>query len=56
MKPLKSARFRARLCPGIIVAGLVGLAVSGDLLVHATRFTAFYALTGAGFPLLVTPR
>ena len=52
MMPLKSARFRA-LGPGVIAAGL---AVSGDLLVHAARFTAFYALAGAGFPLPATPR
>jgi len=54
MKLLKSARFRACLGLGIIAAGLVGLAVSGDLLVHAARFTAFYALAGAGFALLAT--
>ncbi len=54
MKLLKSATFRAYLGLGIIAVGLVGLAVSGDLLVHAARFTAFYALAGAGFALLAT--
>ena len=54
MKLLKSAKFRAYLGLGIIAAGLVGLAFSGDLLVHAARFTAFYALAGAGFALLAT--
>ena len=54
MKLLKSAKPRAYLGLGIIAAGLVGLAVSGDLLVHATRFTAFYVLAGAGFALLAT--
>ena len=54
MKLLKSAKFRAYLGLGIIAAGLGGLAVSGDLLVHAARFTAFYALAGAGFALLAT--
>jgi hypothetical protein len=54
MKLMRSARFRAYLGLGIIAAGLVGLAVSSDLLVHAARFTAFYALAGAGFALLAT--
>jgi hypothetical protein len=54
MKLLKSATFRAYLGLAIVAAGLGGLAVSGDLLVHAARFTAFYALAGAGFALLAT--
>ncbi len=48
---LKSARFRAYLGLGVIAAGLVGLTVSCDLLVHAARFTVFYAPAGAGFAL-----
>ena len=54
MKLLKTPRFRAYLGLAIVAAGLVGLAVSGDLLVHAARFTAFYVLAGAGFALLAT--
>jgi hypothetical protein len=54
MKLLKSAKLRAYLGLGITAAGLVGLALSGDLLVHAARFTAFYVLAGAGFALLAT--
>jgi hypothetical protein len=54
MKLLKSPRLRAYLGLVILAAGLGGLAVSGDLLVHATRFTAFYVLAGAGFALLAT--
>ena len=54
MKLLKSPRFRAYLGLAVLAAGLCGLAVSGDLLVHATRFTAFYVLSGAGFALLAT--
>ena len=54
MKLLNSPRFRAYLGLAIVAAGLVGLAVSGDLLVHAARFTAFYVLAGAGFALLAT--
>jgi hypothetical protein len=47
---------RVRACLGLAVlaAGLVGLAVSGDLLVHAARFTVFYVVAGAGFALLAT--
>ena len=54
MKLLKTPRFRAYLGLAVVAAGLVGLAVSGDLLVHAARFTAFYVLAGAGFALLAT--
>ena len=54
MKLLKTPRFRAYLGLAVVAAGLVGLAVSGDLLVHAARFTAFYVLAGAGFALLAS--
>ena len=54
MKLLKTPRSRAYLGLAVLAAGLVGLALSGDLLVHATRFTAFYVLAGAGFTLLAT--
>ncbi len=54
MKLLKTPRSRAYLGLAVLAAGLVGLALSGDLLVHATWFTAFYVLAGAGFALLAT--
>ena len=54
MKLLTTPRFRAYLGLAVLAAGLGGLALSGDLLVHATRFTAFYVLAGAGFALLAT--
>ncbi len=54
MKLLKTPRFRAYLGLAVLAAGLAGLAVSGDLLVHAARFTAFYVLAGAGFALLAS--
>ncbi len=54
MTLLKTPRFRAFLGLAVLAAGLVGLALSGGLLVHATRFTAFYVLAGAGFALLAT--
>ena len=54
MKLLTTPRFRAYLGLAVLAAGLGGLALSGDLLVHATRFTAFYVLSGAGFALLAT--
>ena len=54
MKVLTTPRLRAYLGLVVIAAGICGLAVSGDLLVHATRFTAFYVLAGAGFALLAT--
>lgn len=54
MRLLKTPRFRAYLGLAVLAAGLAGLAVSGDLLVHAARFTAFYALSVAGFALLAT--
>ena len=56
LAPMKcwTPRFRAYLGLAVLAAGLGGLALSGDLLVHATRFTAFYVLAGAGFALLAT--
>jgi hypothetical protein len=54
MKVLTTPRFRAYLGLAVLAAGLGGLALSGDLLVHATRLTAFYVLSGAGFALLAT--
>jgi hypothetical protein len=54
MKLLKTPRTRAYLGLAVLAAGLVGLALTGDLLVHATWFTAFYVLAGAGFALLAT--
>ena len=54
MQLLRIPRFRAYLGLAVLAAGLAGLAVSGDLLVHATRFTAFYVLAGGGFALLAT--
>ncbi len=51
---MKSTRFRAFLGLALVAAGLVGLAVSGDLLEHAARFATFYGLAGAGFALLAT--
>jgi alpha-1,6-mannosyltransferase len=54
MKRLTTPRSRAYLGLAVLAAGLGGLALSGDLLVHATRFTAFYVLAGAGFALLAT--
>ena len=54
MKMLTTPRLRAYLGLAVVAAGICGLAVSGDLLVHATRFTAFYVLAGTGFALLAT--
>ena len=54
MHLLLTSRFRAYLGLAVLAAGLAGLAFSGDLLVHAGRFTAFYVLAGAGFALLAT--
>ena len=54
MKLLKTPRLRAYLGLAVLAAGLVGLALSGDLLVHSLRFAAFYVLSGAGFALLAT--
>ena len=45
---------RAYLALTLLVAGLVGLAMSGDLIVHDARFVTFYGLAGLGFGLLAT--
>jgi hypothetical protein len=45
---------RAYLGLGLLAAGLCGLALSGDLLLHGERFAAFYGLSLAGFALLAT--
>jgi hypothetical protein len=54
MRLLKTPRFRAYLGLAILAGGMGGLALSGDLLAHIGRFTAFYVLAGAGFALLAT--
>jgi hypothetical protein len=54
MRLLKTPRVRAYLGLAVLAAGLAGLAVSGDLLVHSVRFASFYVLAGAGFTLLAT--
>jgi hypothetical protein len=54
MKLLKTPRSRAYLGLALVATGLVGLALSGDLLAHAARFASFYVLAGAGFALLAT--
>jgi len=54
MATMKDPRWRAYLGSALIAAGLVGLAVSGDLAAHATRFAVFYCLSGAGFALVAT--
>jgi hypothetical protein len=54
MQFLRTPRFRAFLGLALLAAGLVGLAVSGDLLAHSARFATFYVLAGAGFALLAT--
>src|SRR5450759_608351 len=45
-------RLRAYLGLGLLAAGLCGLALSGDLIVHIERFVAFYGVSLAGFALL----
>ncbi len=45
---------RAYLGLGLLAAGLCGLALSGDLILHIERFVAFYGLSLAGFGLLAT--
>jgi len=47
-------RLRAYLGLGLLAAGLCGLALSGDLIVHIERFVAFYGVSLAGFALLAT--
>ncbi len=54
MRLLKTPRVRAYLGLAVLAAGLIGLALSGDLLAHSLRFGSFYALAGAGFALLAT--
>jgi hypothetical protein len=51
---MKRPRLRAYLGLGLLAAGLCGLALSGDLIVHLERFVAFYGLSLAGFALLAT--
>jgi hypothetical protein len=51
---MKRPRLRAYLGLGLLAAGLCGLAVSGDLILHIERFVAFYGLSLAGFALLAT--
>jgi Glycosyltransferase family 87 len=51
---MKHPRLRAYLGLGLLAAGLCGLALSGDLIVHVERFVAFYGLSLAGFALLAT--
>jgi len=51
---MKRPRLRAWLGLGLLAAGLCGLALSGDLLLHAGRLWAFYGLSLAGFGLLAT--
>jgi len=48
------ARLRALVGLGLIAAGIVGLAFSGNLSVHTARFAVFYGLSLAGFALLAT--
>jgi len=51
---MKRPRLRAYLGLGLLAAGLCGLALSGDLIVHIERFVAFYGVSLAGFALLAT--
>ena len=51
---MKRPRLRAYLGLGLLAAGLCGLALSGDLILHLERFVAFYGLSLAGFALLAT--
>ena len=51
---MKRPRLRAYLGLGLLAAGLCGLALSGDLILHIERFVAFYGLSLAGFGLLAT--
>ena len=54
MMVLKTPRVRAYLGLALLAAGLVGLAVSGDLRAHSALFVSFYVLAGAGFAVLAT--
>ena len=51
---MKRPRLRAYLGLGLLVVGLCGLALSGDLILHSECFAAFYGLSLAGFALLAT--
>jgi hypothetical protein len=51
---MKRPRLRAHLGLGLLAAGLCGLALSGDLILHIERFVAFYGLSLAGFALLAS--
>ena len=51
---MKRPRLRAYLGLGLLAAGLCGLALSGDLILHIERFVAFYGLSLAGFGLVAT--
>src|SRR5450756_225250 len=51
---MKRPRLRACLGLGLLAAGLCGLALSGDLILHIERFVAFYGVSLAGFALLAT--
>lgn len=51
---MMEARPRALLGLGLIAAGIVGLAFSGNLSIHETRFAVFYGLSLGGFALLAT--
>jgi hypothetical protein len=51
---LAGTKGRALLGLGLIAAGIVALAFSGNLSVHETRFAVFYGLALAGFALLAT--
>jgi hypothetical protein len=51
---MKRPRLRAYLGLGFLAAGMCGLALSGDLLLHAGRLWAFYGVSLAGFGLLAT--
>jgi hypothetical protein len=51
---MKRPRLRAYLGLGLLAAGLCGLALSGDLLLHGGRLWAFYGLSLVGFGLLAT--
>jgi hypothetical protein len=48
------SRRRAFIGLGLIAAGIVGSAFSGNLSVHAARFAVLYGLSLAGFALLAT--
>ena len=54
MVSMKRPRSRALLGLGMVTAGIVALAFSGNLSAHATRFAVFYGLSLGGFALLAT--